>query len=58
MTDETGGDPQAAAKRAEDEARKISEFTAQVKAGKFTHVDQLRKAMKDAGIEGSHVRRN
>jgi hypothetical protein len=52
VTEETGGNPQAAAKRAEDEAKKLAELTAQVKAGKFSTVDQLRKAMKDAGITG------
>ncbi len=58
VSDETGGNPNVAAKRADDETRKLEELTAQVKAGKFTNLDQLRKAMKDAEIKGSPVRRS
>lgn len=55
VTDETGGKPKDAAKRAEDEARKLAELTIQVRAGKFSNLDQLRKAIKDAGIRGCAI---
>ncbi|CAN5498893.1 hypothetical protein BH09PLA1_BH09PLA1_21480 [soil metagenome] len=53
VTHETAGNPKDAAKRAEAESRKLEALTTQVKAGKFTNLDQLRKAMKEAGIKGA-----
>lgn len=52
VSEEAAGNPKESAKRADEETKKIRELTAQVKAGRFTNMDQLRKAMMDAGIKG------
>jgi hypothetical protein len=52
VSEETRGSAKDAAEQADSDTKKIKELTTQVNAGKFSNLDQLRKAMKDAGIKG------
>jgi hypothetical protein len=53
LTDETNGNPSAAAARAETETKSIEKITTDVKALKFQTLDQVVTAMKAADIHGT-----
>jgi hypothetical protein len=53
VTPELLGTPKDEAQRAEEEAKKLDEITAQVKAGKYLKIEELREVMRKAGIRGN-----
>ena len=53
LTDETAGDPAAAAKRAEAEAVAIERVTADVQALRFQTLDDVRAALRAAHVRGT-----
>jgi hypothetical protein len=56
VTPELRGKPEAEAKRAEEEARSLGEIAGRVKEGKVTKLEEVREAMRKAGIRGNPMR--